>query len=244
MKKAFTLAEVLITIGIIGIVAALTLPSLITNYKVKVLKNQFKTADAIIHQALLNASNEVGMDLGDLKVEGVNADGGRGQAFKDLKAQIPAINEAWKKQFKGAIYVSGSEFYYHVIAKGQGCHTMMGEFMSCQMGGGYLLPNGMLVSSISSGIDGAGNYPGYVYFIFDTNGMKGPNRPGYDVFIWRSVAGPEYSYTILCNPTIKNSYNQQGCYYYAHRGINPIDKSKSYWDILYKPLSYWQKSDK
>ncbi len=38
MKKAFTLAEVLITLGIIGVVAALTLPSLITNYKVKVLK--------------------------------------------------------------------------------------------------------------------------------------------------------------------------------------------------------------
>ena len=35
MKKffAFTLAEVLITLGIIGIVAALTMPSLIANYK-------------------------------------------------------------------------------------------------------------------------------------------------------------------------------------------------------------------
>ena len=31
MKKGFTLAEVLITIGIIGVVAALTLPSLNTN---------------------------------------------------------------------------------------------------------------------------------------------------------------------------------------------------------------------
>ncbi|MDR1167272.1 MAG: type II secretion system GspH family protein [Heliobacteriaceae bacterium] len=33
MKKAFTLAEVLITLGIIGIVAALTMPALISNYK-------------------------------------------------------------------------------------------------------------------------------------------------------------------------------------------------------------------
>lgn len=32
-KKAFTLAEVLITLGIIGVVAALTLPSLISNYQ-------------------------------------------------------------------------------------------------------------------------------------------------------------------------------------------------------------------
>ena len=32
MKKAFTLAEVLITLGIIGVVAAMTIPTLITNY--------------------------------------------------------------------------------------------------------------------------------------------------------------------------------------------------------------------
>jgi len=37
MKKAFTLSEVLITLGIIGVVAALTLPSLIAKHKEKVL---------------------------------------------------------------------------------------------------------------------------------------------------------------------------------------------------------------
>lgn len=36
MRKGFTLAEVLITLGIIGIVAALTLPSLIQKYQEKV----------------------------------------------------------------------------------------------------------------------------------------------------------------------------------------------------------------
>ena len=49
----FTLAEVLITLGIVGIIAAITLPSLITNYKVKLLKTSFKNTDAIISQALL-----------------------------------------------------------------------------------------------------------------------------------------------------------------------------------------------
>ena len=34
-KKGFTLAEVLITLGIIGVVAAMTMPSLINNYKDK-----------------------------------------------------------------------------------------------------------------------------------------------------------------------------------------------------------------
>jgi len=39
IKPAFTLAEVLITLGVIGIVAAMTLPTLIANYKNKVLLN-------------------------------------------------------------------------------------------------------------------------------------------------------------------------------------------------------------
>ena len=34
-KTAFTLAEVLITLGIIGVVAAMTMPSLIANHKEK-----------------------------------------------------------------------------------------------------------------------------------------------------------------------------------------------------------------
>jgi len=32
MKKGFTLAEVLITLGIIGVVAAMTIPTLMTKY--------------------------------------------------------------------------------------------------------------------------------------------------------------------------------------------------------------------
>ena len=35
MKRAFTLSEVLITLGIIGIIAAMTQPSLIGNYRKK-----------------------------------------------------------------------------------------------------------------------------------------------------------------------------------------------------------------
>ena len=49
-QAAFTLAEVLITLGIIGVVAAMTMPSLISNYRHKVLESQFKKAYSVISQ--------------------------------------------------------------------------------------------------------------------------------------------------------------------------------------------------
>lgn len=42
MKKAFTLAEVLITLGIIGIVAAMTLPLIITKYEKHIIETGLK----------------------------------------------------------------------------------------------------------------------------------------------------------------------------------------------------------
>ncbi len=49
-KCAFTLAEVLITLGIIGVVAAITLPNLITDYKARILRSQFQKAYARVEQ--------------------------------------------------------------------------------------------------------------------------------------------------------------------------------------------------
>ena len=51
-RLGFTLAEVLITLGIIGVVAALTMPSLIANYKNKVYVNQLKKAYSVISQGI------------------------------------------------------------------------------------------------------------------------------------------------------------------------------------------------
>lgn len=51
MRKAFTLAEVLITLGIIGVVAAMTIPTLISNINGAKYRNQFKKAISTLSQA-------------------------------------------------------------------------------------------------------------------------------------------------------------------------------------------------
>src|SRR5574344_1882726 len=51
-KAAFTLAEVLITLGIIGVVAALTIPTLVNNYQEKASVTKLKKLYSIVSQAV------------------------------------------------------------------------------------------------------------------------------------------------------------------------------------------------
>lgn len=58
---AFTLAELLITLGIIGVVAALTMPSLIVKHRKQVVVEKLKKTSS----ALLQAYNMAKLDYGD-----------------------------------------------------------------------------------------------------------------------------------------------------------------------------------
>ena len=61
-KVAFTLAEVLITLGIIGVVAAMTLPSLIQNYQKKALATQTQKFYSTMSQAVKQYMADYGVD--------------------------------------------------------------------------------------------------------------------------------------------------------------------------------------
>ena len=52
MNRGFTLAEVLITLAIIGIVAALTIPSVISNYQQQEFKTGLKKAVSVLNEAI------------------------------------------------------------------------------------------------------------------------------------------------------------------------------------------------
>ena len=57
-RVAFTLAEVLITLGIIGVVAAITMPVLIAKHRAQVLQTQFKKCYSEVSQALVQLKKE------------------------------------------------------------------------------------------------------------------------------------------------------------------------------------------
>ena len=60
MKRAFTLAEVLITLTVIGVIAAMTVPSLYNNIRVAERNAQLKTVYTDFSQAYLLATQDLG----------------------------------------------------------------------------------------------------------------------------------------------------------------------------------------
>lgn len=68
--KAFTLAEVLITLGIIGVVAALTIPTVLSNYQKQQYLTGLKKAYSTFNQVLAQISADKGC-VNDLKCTGI-----------------------------------------------------------------------------------------------------------------------------------------------------------------------------
>ena len=98
-KYGFTLAEVLITLGIVGVVSALTLPTLINNFRAKALETSFKKADAVLTRAMQTTMFEHGItryyDFGQYC---------KGNYCTDTKASDYAdLQATWREQFSGIL---------------------------------------------------------------------------------------------------------------------------------------------
>ena len=123
-RKGFTLAEVLITIGIIGVVAALTIPTLIKNYQEKVMVSKVKQAKNNCQNMLClfdtkKTSDEVAAEL----------------ATVIRKAQVCTSADASKKYCKFYEFKSNTPYIVDgVYASGDGMTTA----------GRIYLPNGMI----------------------------------------------------------------------------------------------------
>ena len=61
-RLAFTLAEVLITLGIIGVVAAMTLPTVTNKYRGHVLEQQFKKSYSNLSQVIIDMKKDLCID--------------------------------------------------------------------------------------------------------------------------------------------------------------------------------------
>lgn len=156
LKRGFTLAEVLITIGVIGVVASLTIPSLSTQYQKRVLTTQLQKAYAEISQAAAMAI-----------AEDMSADFEGSRAFRNnnfVNRYIPKSRETW---IEGGF----AQKYKNLWDSGE---TNVRDFeprtYSCAVANaGYSICFGR-------------NSNNQNYGIIDVNGTKGPNKMGVDFY--------------------------------------------------------------
>ena len=98
-KKAFTLAEVLITLGIIGVVAAMTIPTLMNNTQNNEFKTAYKKAYAEINQAFMQALQEQSItprDGGNALAATASEWDVIQSAFKAVKiCDVSHLNDCW-----------------------------------------------------------------------------------------------------------------------------------------------------
>lgn len=185
---AFTLAEVLITLGIIGVVAAMTIPTLVANSQKQEYVSKLRKTYTMLNQAFSKYAADQGC-VGDLLCTGL---------FSDTTAN--KLTD-WDNFFNNYLKVSkncgtgtgcfptetnfnqpgtitpdtDTAFYKVILADGQslGIQTFGGGSLNCN----YLTtrPGNPLDRSCAS-------------FVLDLNGTKGPNKSGVDYFPWVSFA--------------------------------------------------------
>ncbi len=192
MKKrnAFTLAEVLITLGIIGIVAAMTLPILIEKHQKKVTATRLKQAYSMLSQALLLAQK----DYGDPKYW----DSGAGlvsTGTTNNKTNTTNFVERYViPYFKGVRshgWTSLADVGYkkaYVTLNGKTISN--GNYTSLTEAGGYILEmdnSTLLIFKYNSDYINGSSGPTaltYVLVYIDINGRQNPNMYGRDFFVF------------------------------------------------------------
>ena len=171
-KAAFTLAEVLITLGIIGVVAAMTLPAVINKYQKKEAATRLAQAYSVVSQAIKLSELENGpmeyWETGDFDPDAPTGTGEKKTADfvkKYVQPYMKSVNEH-------LMYSSGSpyDYYYYTrdgqLVTGQG-HT---HYSIALMNGTYLHFNANYNNSER------------IRLRIDINGMKKPNIIGRDTF--------------------------------------------------------------
>ena len=180
LKPAFTIVEILISLVIIGVIAALTIPNLINYFQNLALETAFKKS----YSTLMSALNNVTQDNGGVPYDCYSIPtysfitGECGATFwPALKSKLNV-----SQTFVGPVDGINTPDYIGtelISAQGGSLKTggcSGGLTSSKTLKTAWVLADGSILLSYSN------NFL-FPMFILDTNGLKKPNKWGYDLFI-------------------------------------------------------------
>lgn len=220
---AFTLAEVLITLGVIGVVAAMTMPSLMARHHQKQMEAQFKKAYSSLQQALFSIDPDMYATLSG------NSGDTNTEFFADLYSKYKVIND---KNVSRLYYVN-RKWDIKTYTKKEGSYNQCAQLPS-------------RIVSDGSAIGGMYNCFGN-WIVIDTNGPKAkPNAMGHDIFYFSlsnkgkliPIGSKEYGHWEMkgdanyCSKSSTHAQNGAGCSHFAVENTCPDDSGKTYWECL------------
>lgn len=205
--NGFTLAEVLITLGIIGVISALTLPTLLKNYKAIVLRNQFKEQHSRLAQALRRMVDEEEIVLSPSELGG---------GLSKYVAKYYNIS-----QDCGRINVGTTGC---IRLNKEGSIDEYKTYTGRKINFGYLDDGTLVLNDGTTLFFEQGSQAatlGYYLIGIDINGYKNkPNRLGHDLFVFKIEDNGELTPTKkikewnpygLCSKTSSSDLNGYGC---------------------------------
>lgn len=172
MKNGFTLAEVLITLGIIGIVAAMTMPTLVQNHQKRSLEVATQKFYSMMSQAVEQYMVDEGVD--DLRNSAIHC------SVEDCEHAQEASNDFIKKYFK-VIKECGKDggcfAEKYIMQNGDEFDQQIEKYYIqwSEKSKAFITNDGMsILLHLQS------DWPLLVHV--DVNGKKGPNKWGYDLW--------------------------------------------------------------
>ena len=236
--KAFTLAEILITLGIIGVVAAVSIPGLIQHYKKHVLRTSFLKSVSTIQSAISLSMDEYGIEsLDGLSEEDFNTH------FLPVLLSHLKVSHTYTKPNNYNITRYNKMNFSNT--------TLFNTCLNSLKGKNYVLLSGMTICFRKGGSIGDYGTLGWVVG-FDVNGESKPNRGGFDVWELeiKQNAQPYYAktgmnYCAMAPHKYNDDWYDTGgghthqsngryCAYYAMNNKCPDGSNREYFDCLPK----------
>lgn len=168
-KKAFTLAEVLVTLGVIGVVAAMTMPTLMQNHQKSVYVNQLKKTFSVVSQGLesvMQQDNAV-----SFKETNLYSLLSKGASIGDVAAEV----QKYFKVTKSCLGDCGLEC--QAFNGGDCSGPYVWTYGDAHIYTFFLSDGAVVGFYTESSHDG-----GVMDIVVDVNGTKVPNKYGRDIF--------------------------------------------------------------
>ncbi len=227
-RLAFTLAEVLITLGIIGVVAAITMPVLTSKIRNHELEVRFKRANTIVSQAIKLMENDI--DGASINEVYCNSNADMKNFIEDLSKYFPGSYVDKESNHASDLGYKNS---YWLTPNGKAGSPSYDDF-------GGMRTNELIIYS-----SGCANFAQRkMGFVVDSNGLAKPNRMGYDAFVYiindnnslNTVHGyfnyPEDNAKKNCDFSAESTSLGSSCINFALKDVFPNDDTKSYWKSL------------